>query len=331
MEPLYDELIDRLTRCERVLLTTHVRPDGDALGSVAAMTVALQRMGVVSDLLLLSHLPSKYRFVLDDAGLRHHDAELDWPADVDPAGYDAILVCDTGTWSQLPGLKERIESLPVQKLVLDHHLTQESWADLKVVDSTAAATGEMVLALLRRWGVRIDGAIASPLFVAIATDTGWFQFSNTTAATLRAAADLVETGIDTDRLYQLCYQNERAARLRLQSIAMRSLELLHEERLATMTLTRAAFAEAAAAVTDTENMVNIPLQVRSVEVSVLVCEDPSNGTTRVSFRSKGRINCAELAGVFGGGGHARAAGAKFDVPAVQARQRVLGALAERLR
>lgn len=331
MESSYDELIDRLTGCRRVLLTTHVRPDGDALGSVAALAVSLRRMSIDADLLLLSHLPSKYRFVFDDAGLSHCDAEREWPAAIDPSRYDAILVCDTGTWSQLPGLKERIGEHPVQTLVLDHHLTQEDWADLRVVDASAAATGEMVLTLLRRWGVPIDATIASALFVAIATDTGWFQFSNTAPRTLRAAADLMETGIDTDRLYQACYQNERSARLRLQSIAMRSLELLHEERVAVMTLTRSGFAEAQAAVTDTENLVNIPLQVRSVEVSALICEDASNGTTRLSLRSKGGVNCAELAGVFGGGGHARAAGAKFHLPADAVRQRLLEALAGRLR
>jgi phosphoesterase RecJ-like protein len=330
MEALYDELIDRLTRCQRVLLTTHVRPDGDALGSVAAVALALRRQNILADVLLLSHLPRKYAFVFEDAGVRHHDAEREWPEAIDPARYDAILVCDTGTWSQLPGLRERIEALAVPKLVLDHHLTQEDWADLKVVDASAGATGEMVLTLLRRWSIAVDSTIASALFVAIATDTGWFQFSNTTPWTMRAAADLMETGIDTDRLYQLCSQNERPARLRLQAVAMRSLELLHDDRVAVMILTRDGFAAAGAAVTDTENLVNIPLQVRQVEVSVLICEDPSNGTTRVSLRSKGQVNCAELAGLFGGGGHARAAGAKFEQPALIVRERLLSEIVPRL-
>lgn len=330
MEPLYDELIDRLTRCQRVLLTTHVRPDGDALGSVAALSVALRRTGIDNDVLLLSHLPNKYRFLFDDAGVAHFDAERDGPQTIVPARYDAILVCDTGTWSQLPGLRQRIETLAVPKLVLDHHLTQEDWADLKVVDASSAATGEMVLTLLRRWGIEVDATIASALFVALATDTGWFQFSNTTPRTMRAAADLMERGIDTDRLYQLCYQNERPVRLRLQAVAMRSLELLHHDRVAVMTLTRDDFAAVGANVTDTENLVNLPLQVRPVEVSLLICEDPSNGTTRVSLRSKGQVNCAELAGVFGGGGHARASGAKFEAPAAVVRERLLDAVVPRL-
>jgi phosphoesterase RecJ-like protein len=331
-EPLadaMDRLIDQLARCGRVLLTTHVRPDGDALGSVAAMALAMRRMGIASDVLLLTHLPTKYAFVFHDAGLEHLDAEQQFPASLDFSSYDAIVVCDTGTWSQLPGLQERIASLAIPKLVIDHHLTQEDWPDLHVVDPSAAAAGELVARVLRRWGVRLDGELGQPLFVAIASDTGWFQFANTTPATLRLAADLMELGIDTDRLYQLVYQNERAARVRLQARAMQRLELLEGERVAVMTLGRDDFAACAAAVQDTENLVNVPLQVRSVEVSMLLTDDPAGGPVRLSLRSKGHLDCAAFARQFGGGGHARAAGAKFTGDLASARATVLAAIAAR--
>jgi phosphoesterase RecJ-like protein len=165
--------------------------------------------------------------------------------------------------------------------------------------------------LLQRWGLRITPQIAQALFVAIASDTGWFQFSNTTPRTMRLVADLMERGVDTDRLYQLLYQNERVARLRTQQRAMQSLQLHADDRLAIMTLTVDDLRAAGASVNDTENLVNVPLMVRTVEVSVLITEDPAGGPTRVSLRSKGGINCAEYTARHAGGGHARAAGAKF--------------------
>ncbi|HMO26814.1 MAG TPA: DHH family phosphoesterase, partial [Tepidisphaeraceae bacterium] len=269
MHEQYDQLIQALARSRRVLLTTHVRPDGDALGTVAAIALGLRQRGIDSTILLLSHLPTKYAFVLKDAGLDHIDAEAGIPASLEFGRFDALLVCDTGTWSQLPGLKERLAELPKQKLVLDHHLTQEDWPDLHVVDTTAAAAGEMAEMLLQRWGLAITAPIAQALFVAIASDTGWFQFSNTTPRTMRLVADLMEKGVDTDRLYQLLYQNERSSRLRVQQRAMQSLQLLAEDRLAIMTLTRDDLRDARANVNDTENLVNVPLMVRTVEVSVL--------------------------------------------------------------
>src|SRR5690606_16624623 len=155
-----------------------------------------------------SHLPDKYAFIFRDNDVPYHDAENGWPGGLVLDDFDALLVVDTGTWSQLPGLKHRILPWPKPKLVLDHHLTQEDWATHKLVDTGAAAAGEIATELLERWGIEMDPAIATALYLAIVADTGWFHFSNTQPHTLRMAADLVEAGVDTDRLYQLLYYSE---------------------------------------------------------------------------------------------------------------------------
>jgi len=129
----YRQVIQVLGRCRRVLVTTHVRPDGDALGTVTATVLAMRRMGIESEALLLSRLPPKYAFVFEDNRITHHDAERSWPAAVQPNRFDALLVMDTGTWSQLPGLRERVAAWAMPKLVVDHHLTQEDWADVSLV------------------------------------------------------------------------------------------------------------------------------------------------------------------------------------------------------
>jgi phosphoesterase RecJ-like protein len=329
MSDVTQQIIDILSRCKRVLVTTHVRPDGDALGSTAAMVLAMKQKGIDAEALLLSHLPRKYAFIFRENNVTHYDAEPGWPPHLDLNSYDALVVVDTGTWSQLPGLEERIRTFAKPKIVIDHHLTQQDWADLKLVVTDAAAAGEIVEQLIERWGVTIDRGIADALFLAIVTDTGWFQFSNTRPQTLRTAARLMEAGVNTDRMYQILYQNERAERVALQTRAQQSLELLLDRRLAVMRIRRRDFDETNANVPDTENLINIPLQIATVEVSILVTEPrEGKGPVRVSLRSKGQVDVAKFAEHFGGGGHARASGLKFDLPFDEAHGRVIAAMME---
>ncbi|HEV2295735.1 MAG TPA: DHH family phosphoesterase [Tepidisphaeraceae bacterium] len=399
MTDVYRKMIDTLSRCRRVLVTTHVRPDGDALGSTAAMVLGLKKKGIHAEVLLLSHLPRKYAFIYEEHDIPFIDVENGWPDDpsnatgslrVHPSasdecetgtgtvshyplpvqelekalektgtgtvfsseaglssssaepgavdsfldGYDALIVIDTGTWSQLPGLEPRVAKFTKPKLVIDHHLTQQDWADQKLVVTEAAAAGEIVFELLEQWDVELDQPIATALFLAICTDTGWFQFSNTRPFTMHLAAELMEAGVDTDRMYQLLYQNERAERIALQARALQSLELLAGGKLAVITVTRDDFVQTKAAVPDTENLINLPLQIRTVEVSLLFTEPLDNGEkvgpVRVSLRSKGQVDVAKFAEQFGGGGHARAAGLKVDGAFAEVRERVVAAMMQRL-
>jgi phosphoesterase RecJ-like protein len=157
------------------------------------------------------------------------------------------------------------------------------------------------------------------------------MYSNTRPVTLRLAARLMDAGVDTDRIYQLLKQNERAERILLHTRGYQSMQLLAGGKLAVMTVGKQDFAETRSHVNDTEDMINFPLQIRSVEVSVLFVEPPGQGgPVRISFRSKGRVDVAAFAQQFGGGGHARASGAKLDKPLDQARKTVTSALVARL-
>jgi bifunctional oligoribonuclease and PAP phosphatase NrnA len=329
MMDIYRQIIDRLSLCKRVLVTTHVRPDGDAIGTTAALILAMRKVGIDAQALLLSHLPSKYAFVFKENDIVHHDVESGWPEPFPFDRYDALLVADTGTWSQLPGLRERISNWSVPKIVLDHHLTQEDWASIKLVVSEAAAAGEIAAELIEQWEIPFDSGMATALYVAIASDTGWFQFANTRPFTHRLAATLIEKGVDTDRIYQMLYQNERPERVALQTRAMQSLELLAGGRLAVMRISRADFEQTRARVPDTENLINVPLQIRTVEVSILATEPPEGGPIRISLRSKGQIDVARFAEQFGGGGHARASGLKIDSTFQDAHDKVVQAMLAR--
>lgn len=332
-----DAFLDRLATARRVLLTTHIRPDGDALGSVAVLATALRQRGVNTTQLLLSHMPTKYRFVFEQAGLDWYDLErkeggAPWTGLGPDSDYDTLVVSDTGTFSQLTGIEAAVaafEQAGRTVLVLDHHRTQEPWGTFRLVDSAASSAAELAWRTVRRWEARPTPAMAQAAYVGIVSDTGWFQFSNTTADTMRLAAELMEAGVDTDGVYQRLFLSERESRIRLQARAMASLRLYAGGRLAVLRLSRTDFEETGAGVPDTENVINLPLAIGSVEMSVLAVEPPDGAAPapanqpliRVSCRSKGKVDVARFAEQFGGGGHARASGLKLtgELDAVVAR------------
>ncbi len=330
MTDQYQQIIDTLSGCRRVLVTTHIRPDGDALGSSAAMVLAMRAKGIDAHVMLLSHLPTKYAFIFRDPGIAYTDFEKDGLAAFDLSPFDALLVVDTGTWSQLPGLKEKFAGWTKPILVVDHHLTQEAWGNIRLVIPEAAAAAEIVAELIQGWGLPLDKPIATCIYAAIVTDTGWFQFSNTRPYTHRLCAMLMEAGVDTDAMYQAIYQNERPERLALQTRAMQSMKLLAGGKLAVMSITKKDFEDTRASVADTENLVNIPLQIGAVQVSIVATEPRDFGPVRVSLRSKGQVDVAKFAELFGGGGHARASGLKVEAPLDDVCKRVIDAMLPRL-
>jgi phosphoesterase RecJ-like protein len=324
-------MIAALQKCKRVLLTTHVRPDGDAMGTLAALILGLKSKGIEAEALLLSRIPPKYAYVFEENGIGHHLSDPDWPAGLVLDRFDAVLVADTGTWSQLPGLRERLTQFGKPLLVLDHHQTQEDWAQVKLVDTAAPAAAEVVAGLLRAWGVTITHPMAEAIYLGLVADTGWFQYSSTRPATMRLAADLMEIGVDTDQLQQRMYQSEPAHRILLQTRIQDSLRLLAEGRLAVMHCRKADFERCGAHLSDTESVINVPMQIASVQVSVLLVEQPPvagkpPGPIRVSLRSKGGVDVSKVAERFGGGGHARASGLKISASLEEAERQVAEAI-----
>lgn len=323
-------ILQSLSAAKHALIVTHAKPDGDALGSSAALQLGLRARGIRSTVLLFAPLPAKYAFIFNDNAIDFIVIDSASITRDTFVPFDRFISVDTGTFSQLPGLDQIVPALEMPRIVIDHHRTQEAWADILWKDVTAAAAGEMVEALLSAWKVPMTASIANCLFVAMSTDTGWFQFSNTTPRTLRLAAMLMEHGVDTDALYQRLYQNENPERLLLMQRAMASLRFDADGRVASMLVRKHDFTETGASPAETESLINLPLQVARVQASVLLVEQPEGGPIRVSFRSKGQVDVAALAQQFGGGGHARASGARVDAPIDEARSRIVKQLTESL-
>ena len=321
-------LIEPLSAARRVLITTHVRPDGDALGTTAALSRGLRANGIDSTCLLLSDLPAKYAFLYD--GVPHHVAPDGGLNGLRLDDFDALLVADTGTWSQLPGLKEAVTAWAKPKLVLDHHRTQQDWATAKLVDVTAASATELAADFLDAWGVPLDPSIATCLYAGLVTDTGWFQYSSVTARTFRLAARLRDAGADHDGLYERIYQSESAGKVFFHARGLATLALDGGGRVASMQVGPADRAAAGAGDGASEGLVNVPLQIAGVEASALFNAPDDAGPVRVSVRTKGELDAAAFAQRYGGGGHARAAGLRVEGPVERVRRDVVAAMVEAL-
>lgn len=303
----------------RFLLTTHVRPDGDGLGSMLALAEILEQQGKQADLVITSTFPPRYLF-LDPSQRIQRFA----PPGDSLRGADAVLVLDTGTWNQLDALGPFFRELPVPKAVIDHHVTQDDLGAARFVDVSAEATGRLVFEAICALGGTLTPTAASNLFVALAMDTGWFRHSNTTPATFALASELVRAGAKPEILYEDLFERNSLPRLKLIGLVLDRLQVAEGGRVAHSEVRCADYETTAATPQDTEDLVNFTRSVAGVEVGLLFMEQPRGGT-KVSFRSRG-LDVARVAERFGGGGHRLASGATLPDALDAARIRVLDAL-----
>jgi len=298
-----------LEECHRPLLISHQRPDGDSLGALAGMSLALQRRGVEPATALFDPLPEPYAFLKPAAKWYVWDEVRD----VLPYECDAVVILDTCALPQLEPVAAFLVQAP-RTLVIDHHATRDPVGtregDLRLFDETASATSLLVAEWIRLVGLRFDEPLATALFTGIATDCGWFRFTNTDARTMAMAAELVEAGADANRIYNRLYEQDPPAKLGLIARALKNLELKADDRLAVMYLRAADFEQTGADSAMTENLVNEATRLACTEATLLFIEEPDH-IVRVNFRSKRELDVSQLARRFGGGGHARAAGARL--------------------
>lgn len=321
--PAFEAACGRLDSATSLLLITHARPDGDGLGSMAALCRAAQAAGKTVFMLIPDDLPVSYGYLFPmdrPAGLSRFDTLA--------AKADTIVILDTSAAAQLDGLGEKLAARRDDVVVLDHHATSEDIAAIQCVDTTAAATAILVTELLTALGWAVDRQTADALAVGMLTDTGWLRFSNTDPRCLRAVADLVAKGVRPDVLYQRIYQNDRPERLALQARVLGSLELHAEGRVAAMAVRLDDFAATGARGEETENMINEALRLATVEVALMFTQNAEG--TRVSLRSRQVVDVAKVAEGFGGGGHPRAAGLRLDEGVDAAKDRIIRACCQAL-
>jgi len=315
-----------INKGERFLITSHTRPDGDACGSIAAMMMVLKKLGKKSMPLFLSPMPQWYSFLFETkVPVLGEDLKIE---DLDRGDYlqcDGVIIIDTNSYIQLPQFDSWLKKEHKPVLVLDHHVTSDGLGDVEVIDTSAAAAGQIALDIFRyaRWD--IDAAIATALFISLSTDTGWFRFSNTDSRVYQDAGRLIEAGARPADIYQVLYQNFSVERFRLLTLLMERVEFLFENRVAMGHINFADFAATGATGRDTENLIDEYRRVGSVEVAVL-CVEQKDSKIRCSLRSRGGIDVQAIASKFGGGGHKAAAGVTLDGPCEHAKKIISGEL-----
>lgn len=308
---MLSDVLRQIERRDRFLLTSHARPDGDAVGSALACCQILRLMGKRAEVVLHDGVPRVYRSLpfADQAA----------QAERIGSGYEAaiILECDSVQRTRLQGLEDYF------LINIDHHLSGRPFANVNWIDPNAVATAELIYRLAREVGVAISPEIATCLYTALLTDTGSFMFAGTNENTFALAQELVRAGADPAQCARNIYFAHSTAKLRLLGAALSNL---HRERsLGWISVTQEQMNQFGAREEDCEGLVNYVLSIQDVEVAAFFRETPDR-RFRVSLRSKGQLDVARVAEQFGGGGHRCASGCAVDGPLSVATARILAQL-----
>lgn len=305
-------MLPRLLRHQRLVLTTHIRPDGDAIGSELALAAFLRKLGKEVTIINsdppaynLSWLPGVDDVYVFDGGL----AQLQAVADA-----DAIVILDTNALDRLGRFASTVKNAKCQRLLIDHHTNPETWFDFKYVRDTASSTGELVYELISEHDPDlIDADIATALYTAIMTDTGSFRFNSVTPRVHRIVADLLDRGdIRPAPIHTSLFDTRSMEGTRLLGRALETITLTYDGQLAYMVVSQRMVRETQSSLEETEGFVNFALSIEGVKAAVIFSETESG--VKMSFRSKGKSHVHEWARAFGGGGHRNASGAYVTRP-----------------
>ncbi len=306
MEISLERAIELINQADNLVITGHIHPDGDCLGSILALYEHLTSAGKTVDILLADDVPASYVFLPDSHNIRRPGSA--------PIHADLLVVLDASDAERIAAVKSVVDA---KILNIDHHISNTRFADYWYIDSQAAATGEIILQLLRKVQAVITADMAVNLYTAIATDCGFFRYANTSPDTLRAAAELMEAGAQPHIISEYLETKPLDSIVTLTKV-LETLEIHQEGKIAAITITPDI-----ADSDNTEGLINYPRNIEGVEIAILFKAADAN-TTRVSFRSR-NVDVSRLALSFGGGGHIRAAGCTVYGGLREAKNKVLAA------
>lgn len=303
-----------LGTADDILILCHKSPDGDTIGAAYGLYHALTQLGRRAAVRCSDPLPEKFAYI-------HGGIEM---PEFEPQLIIAVDIAGPGLLG--PALEQYADRVD---LCIDHHVSNSDYARLTLLDAQAAAACEVMTSVIRHLGVPLTKPMADALFTGCATDTGCFRYSNTTANTLRTAADLIDAGADSARITNDLFETVSRKRMTLENRIMDTLEYHFDDRCATIVMSRALLDELGAKVEDLEGIVSIPRRIEGVDVAVAFRENPS-GTYKISVRTGGKANASAICENFGGGGHVRAAGCNVPGPLEHAKELLLEAVRKEL-
>jgi phosphoesterase RecJ-like protein len=307
---------------ERYVLVSHVRPDCDALGSELGMAGVLEALGKKVRIVNGQATPPNLAFIdptkqIGVIGQTVQAAEL--------ADVQVVMILDTSAWQQLGPMADFIRPFHGKRLVVDHHVSADNLGAEEFKDTKAEATGRLVVDAAEALGVKLTPEIAMPLFAAVATDTGWFRFGSASAATYRTAAKLIDAGAQPAAIYRELYEQDTLGRVKLRGVILSRVTNELGGRLAYTHVLKEDFEQTGSLPSDTEDVINMALAIKGTEVAVIFVEQ-AGGTFKISFRSRSKVDCSQLAERFAGGGHKAAAGATVKGTLAEVQPLVLDAV-----
>ena len=292
------------------MLASHSDPDGDAVGSLLALGIAIGRRGQKTTIYNASPIPAVYRFLPSVERIVRHMKKANT--------YDLALILDCGDLPRIGEASTTVSQIPVV-INIDHHISNTGFGDIQLIDPSACSTAEIVYRLIKALDAPLDKAIATSLYTGILTDTGSFRFSSTNQAAFAISQEMAELGVEPHDVAQHVYGTYSLGRIKLLNLALDSIEISENGKLSIMTVTGAMFAETGTHPEDVDGMINYARRIEDVKVAALI-QEQQNGNTNsnshcryhVSLRSDGNVDVAAIAGSFGGGGHASAAGFQIE-------------------
>jgi phosphoesterase RecJ-like protein len=297
-----------IDRGQRFVLTTHVNPDGDGIGSEAALAAFLLQLGKDVFIYNSSVIPENYRFLDPNELMTVYDPKIHREI---LYSADCIFILDISEWHRLRRVGEDMRPLKTRKICIDHHPQNGKFVDLNLVDLNACATGEIVFDLLKFCNTDISKHIAEAIYASIITDTGSFRYSNTTARAYTISAELVRNGVDPSSVFKKVYENQSKSKIRLFAYVLDNLHYEKGDQLVWVEIPKHIFEQFGAGTNETDGFADYPRRIARVEVSVMFIELPKGGF-KVSLRSGGKYVVNGVAQKFGGGGHPYAAGISID-------------------
>jgi len=304
------EIINSLKKCRRVFLASHMNPDGDAIGSLIALGLALEKLGIETTFYNESSIPAVYRFLPAIEKITQKADGLD--------KYDAVVALDCGDLYRVGMIAPSIDRCKVV-INIDHHVTNSRFGSMQHIDTEASSTAEIVYHIIREFKISIDPAIATAIYTGILTDTGSFRFSNTSRASFAICEKMVAAGVDPHRVARHVYGTYSLGRIKLLNLAIDSIEISRNGRLSIMTLTQDMLDNTGTQPEDIDGFINYAKRIEDVKVAALIRESPNGGhpngekkSFHVSLRSDGNTDVAAIAAAFGGGGHCSAAGFNIE-------------------
>lgn len=305
----FEQVKEVINRSQNFVITTHVNPDGDGLGCETALLHFLEKLGKSATVINVSETPDNYKFldpenkfvVFNEQNYEHVEKILN---------ADVILICDMNQSHRLKAMEKYVLQSRAVKIIIDHHLETQNFADYYLIDINSPASGEIAYKLIKLFDeVKIDKTIAVGLYTAIMTDTGSFRFPRTDSDTHRIVAELIDVGVDPTEIYDKVYEQSSLGRMKLLGKCLSEMQTMYDGQLGYIVVTQEMLKNYGVKEWETDGFVQTILSITGIKVAIFLLELKDG--VKLSFRSKGDIPINELAKEFGGNGHKNAAGARL--------------------